>query len=294
MREVGQRGDLHVLGVAGDRAHLEAGPSEHRGIVGERGAGGLGLGVRLPERGRPERLRRLPEHELLPRLHALDDLAAHAEHRVGDGQDGDRAVGARPHASTTRAKSSGGANGRAASWTATMSTDSGTAASAVRTEACRVSPPSTSRTSISRSSTQARARVPPIPAGRSRRVRRRGERPRRQRRRPRGSGGPRSGAAPSAPPPPSRRPAPAPSRITIAASGSTVRSIADGDAQASAPAVAGASPGSAAKIMRPVVVWITFVTRTSTCEPIRSRPARRPPSCRHRGRRRLGRARDLP
>ena len=48
------------------------------------------------------------------------------------------------------------------------------------------------------------------------------------------------------------------------------RSIADGDVQASASAVAGESSERAAKIIRPVVVWITFVTRTSTCEPIRS------------------------
>ena len=47
------------------------------------------------------------------------------------------------------------------------------------------------------------------------------------------------------------------------------RSIADRDGQASAPAVAGESPERAAKIMRPVVVWITLVTRTSTWEPMR-------------------------
>ena len=185
------------------------------------------------------------------------------------GRTGTDAVGAsstaRPPDRTARARR----RARAASWTATMATDAGTLASAARTEACRESPPSTNCTVAPRPVAPGAA-SPPTPGGTSRR----GRRPRRRRGGSRGDREDRVaadrqealGAAP-----PRRRPAPAPTGSRSPPSGCTVEAsqTAETGAQASAPAVAGDLAVRAAKIIRPVVVWITFVTRTSTWEPIR-------------------------
>ncbi len=268
MREIGQRGDLHVLGVAGDRAHLEAGPAEQRGIVGERGARRFGLGVRLPERGRPERLGRLTEHELLPRLHALDDLAAHAEHRVGDGQYGDRAVGALHTLDDAREEIGGCERPRRVV--------DGHDVHGLGNRRERLPDRSLPRVAaldepdVDPEVLHARARAS-LPS------RREGHDESADGGSGRGGGG--GDREDRAAPDREQRLRLHPAEPTAGAGsqedhdrrvGLHRRSIADGDAQASAPAVAGASPERAAKIMRPVVVWITFVTRTSTCEPIRS------------------------
>ena len=172
-----------------------------------------------------------------------------------------------------------------------LDTPSGTAASAARTEPGASPRPATTSTGTPRSASSARARssqpgghrdhdAPPPTA----------TRPRRRRRSRRAWAGRRSGRTPSAPSAPRRRPAPAAEHDRAVSSTSEHRR----PSSASAPAADGLGRGRA-KIMRPVVVWITFVTRTvdlaSRCA--RSPPPRRP-SCRRRGSRRPGRARAPP
>ena len=134
--EVDRRGDLDVGRVA-VHDHHPATRRLHQGRV----VGALRLaGVGGPERGGPERLRRLHGDEAAPVDRAAAELAERVGHRDGrHGRVGARVDRRRAPAATRP----GTGTGRAASCTRITSASSGTAASPARTDAERVAPPAT-------------------------------------------------------------------------------------------------------------------------------------------------------
>ena len=217
-----RRGDLHVLRVARDREHLVPRPAEHRRIVGERGADGLGV-ARAPRAGRAVR----NACGVCAERQLLTDRPPSTTSPSQPGAPCRRPGGREPHRRRPRRRHDdrreevrrGERSGGVVHGDDVHRCEHGECR--LHRRLSRLAPVDEPRREARGPRRTARAR-PSQPGGNGHHEPADRRRPPRPLRPPRGSGRPPIGRNAFGCAAPSRRPAPAASRITIAASGSTL------------------------------------------------------------------------